>query len=208
VADSCTVLIAASHLLPVLRERPAMGNAEVLTFTEAEALDALETVHRRRPNIVALERMFAVTPRGAALINRIKADPNLLNTEIRVVARDVDYLRISPRTPAPAHLDYRGTRRAPRVRMAGSVEILVEDARASLIDLSTFGVQVVSPGGLKPKQTVRIALKDTQGAVECTGLVAWASLEITPEGARYRAGIELAGAEASSVDAFATRHRA
>ena len=186
-----------------------MGNSEVLTFTDAEALHALDAITKRRPTVVALERLFATTPRGAALINRIKVDPNLTNTEIRIVSRDADYLRVSPRPVAPVQLDHRGTRRAPRVRMAGGVDILVEGARAALVDLSAVGVQVVSPGGLKPKQTVSIALKDGQGAVECTGLVAWASFEMSSEGgARYRAGIDLIGAEPSSVDAYGVRHKA
>ena len=43
--------------------------------------------------MVALERLFAATPRGAALINRIKADPALGDTEIRVIAHDSDYSR-------------------------------------------------------------------------------------------------------------------
>ena len=186
-----------------------MGNSEVLTFTDEEALPALEMMHKRRPSIVALERLFAATPRGAALINRIKADPHLTNAEIRVVSRDADYLRISPRPVVPAQLDQRGTRRTPRVRIAAGVEIVVDGKRAALIDLSTVGAQVVSPGALKPKQSVRIALKDGQGAVECTGLVAWASFEMAPEGgARYRAGIDLTGADGSGVDAYVLRHKA
>jgi hypothetical protein len=208
VADPCTVLIAGSDLLAVLRERPAMGNREVLTFTDAEALLALEAMHKRRPSVVALERLFAATPRGAALINRIKADPRLTNAEIRVVSRDADYLRISPRPIVPAQLDQRGTRRAPRVRIAAGVDIVVEGKRAALVDLSTVGVQVVSPGALKPKQSVTIAVKDGQGAVECTGLVVWASFEVAERGARYRAGIDLAGADPSSIDAYAQRHKA
>src|SRR5262245_31237601 len=114
VAESCTVLIGPSDLLPALRERPAMGNHEVLTFTDTEALLALEAMHKRRPNVVAIERLFAATSRGAALINRIKADPHLTNAEIRVVSRDSDYMRVSPRAaPVAQPLDQRGTRRAP-----------------------------------------------------------------------------------------------
>jgi hypothetical protein len=185
-----------------------MGNREVLTFTEAEALRALEAITERRPTVVALERLFATTPRGAALINRIKVDPTLTNAEIRIVSRDADYLRVSPRPVPPVQLDHRGTRRAPRVRMARGVEIVVDGARAALVDLSTAGVQVVSPGGLKPRQTVSLVLKDGQGAVECTGLVAWASFEMADGGPRYRAGIDMTGADPSAVDAYSARHKA
>jgi hypothetical protein len=37
---------------------------------------------------VALERVFAATPRGAALINRISADPTLRQLEIRFVSHE------------------------------------------------------------------------------------------------------------------------
>jgi hypothetical protein len=48
---------------------------------------------------VTLERLFAATSRGAALINRVKADPALDATEIRIVSHDGSYSRVSPRRP-------------------------------------------------------------------------------------------------------------
>ena len=70
-----TVLIAAPEHLEVLKERDDFSNAQ--SFSDAEALRALEVITRKRPDVVALERDFAATTRGAALINRIKADPKL-----------------------------------------------------------------------------------------------------------------------------------
>src|SRR6188768_2668763 len=96
-ACDCTVLIGAADLLPGLRERAGAVNGEVLTFADVDALSALEAITKRRPGVVALERMFAVTPRGAALINRIKNDPALRQSEIRVLEHDSDYQRIVPR---------------------------------------------------------------------------------------------------------------
>src|SRR5260221_13160721 len=117
-------MVAAPDLLPGLKER-AGADGEVLMFTDAEALAALQTIVKRRPQIVALERMFAVTPRGAALINRIKADPSLRQAEIRVLAHNSDYLRVVPRAAPPTApaLDQRGTRRAPRFKMADNVSV-------------------------------------------------------------------------------------
>ena len=94
---SCTVLIGAADLLPALKKR-TNESGELLTFTDAEALRALDVITKRRPQVVALERLFAATPRGAALINRIKADPALSRTEIRVVSPDV---AAPPRTAEP-----------------------------------------------------------------------------------------------------------
>src|SRR4029450_200114 len=54
----------------------------------------------RRRTVIARELLSAATSRGAALINRIKADPSLANAEIRVVSLDGTYRVSPPRTPA------------------------------------------------------------------------------------------------------------
>jgi hypothetical protein len=208
---ACTVVIATADLLPALRERVASFPGEILVFDETQALQALETVSKRKPAVVALERRFATTPRGAALINRIKADPKLIKTEVRVIAHDSDYSRVSPRrkTAAEIALDQRGTRRAPRFKMAEKTGIAIDANTGSIIDLSSIGAQVVSPAALKPKQDVRLTLTDGAGNVKFGGKVAWASFEIPPNsGPRYRAGIEFVDADAAAVDAFVQRHKA
>jgi len=100
VSEACSVLIAANDLLPALKPRATLAEGELLTFTDTEALRALEAIGSRRPRMVALERQFAATPRGAALINRIKADPSLDQTEIRVLSHDSDFSRVVPRAPS------------------------------------------------------------------------------------------------------------
>jgi hypothetical protein len=249
VTETCTVLIAAPDLLPALKERAGVADGEVLTFADTEALRALEAITKRRPRAVAVERLFAATPRGAALINRIKADASLAHTEIRVLAHDSDYSRVLPRAaassshpapaipspapapaPAPAQpmatlaveiepatattatleppaLD-RGTRRAPRFRMAGKMDVLLDGNPATLTELSTCGAQVVSPTVLKPNQRVRMVLSDEGGVVRFNAAIAWAAFEMPPTiGPQYRAGVEFLDADAASVDAFCTRHR-
>jgi hypothetical protein len=232
------VLIAAPEVLSALEKRTAPAADELISFTDADALRALEVITKRRPAVVALERLFAATPRGAALINRIKADPALIESEIRIVSHDSDYVRVSPRQPAggesgaaeggageaagngvtaavveapaqtSAPLDQRGTRRAPRHRIAGSVDVVVDGNTAVLIDLSTLGAQVVSPAVLKPNQRVRVTLQDDMATVRFNASVAWASFEIPPKsGPRYRAGIEFLDADADAVDAYCLRHR-
>jgi hypothetical protein len=211
VTDPCTVLIAASDLLPALRERVGAINGEVLTFTDAEALPALETITRRRPAVVTFERMFAVTPRGVAMINRIKADPALRESEIRVLAHDSDYQRVVPRIVPPKvpALDQRGTRRAPRYKMAPNVTAEVAGTTATLVDLSIVGAQVVSPVALKPNQTVAVALPGENGGTRFTASVVWTSFEIPPgSGPRYRAGLDFPDAPAELVGGFCERHKA
>ena len=211
MTDPCTVLIGAFDLLAGLRERAGAINGEVLTFVDADALQALETITKRRPAVVALERMFAVTPRGAALINRIKADPALRESEIRVLAHDSDYQRVVPRTPPPTApaLDQRGTRRAPRFRMSVNVTAQLDGKSATVIDLSTVGAQIVSPAKLKPNQKIAVALPDEVTSIRFTASVVWTSFEIPPNsGPRYRAGLDFPDADARAVGAFCERHKA
>jgi hypothetical protein len=215
-ATTLTVIIASPEHLPALQARataaaPEHEIQELLTFADADALRALEAITKRKPAVVALERLFAATPRGAALINRVKADSSLRACEIRVVSHDSDYVRVSPRppAPAPAPLDQRGTRRALRVRMSPRADATVDGHQASLVDLSTVGAQVVSSGMLKPNQRVQVVLADDSGLVRFSADVAWASYEIPPKGGpRYRAGIAFIDAEAAAVDAYGLRHKA
>lgn len=219
-----TVLIATAEHLPALQEREDLG--EVVAFSDAEALRALDLITRQRPDVVALDRLFASTSRGAALINRIKADPSLSACEIRIVSHDSDYTRVSPRrtgdtviggtvptptpapaavaeaqSPAPAPLDQRGTRRAPRFKIAGGVEVQIDGKPATLVDLSTVGAQVVSPTILKPNQRIRFTLPNGSRPMRVNGAVAWAAFE--PKGGpRYRAGVEFFDADEAALTQF------
>jgi len=215
------VLIGGGELLPALKER-THEPGDLLAFTEAEALRALEIILQRQPHVVALERLFAATPRGAALINRIKADPSLTDTEIRIIAHDSDYIRVSARLrsdddpavilavepPDPQTLDQRGTRRAPRFKVAGTFGALLDGNAATVIDISTIGAQVVSSIMLKPNQVVRMAISDDHDSLRFNAAVAWASFEIPPNsGPRYRAGIKFVDADAGAVGGFCRRHK-
>jgi hypothetical protein len=220
--DVCTVVIGAQNRLDGLRKHAA-SRGEVLLFADTDALQALEAITKRRPQIITLERLFAATSRGAALINRIKADPALSASEIRVISHDGEYSRVSPRraaapggtvveTAAPEarpaqQLDWRGTRRAPRYKMAEGTEAQVDGAPAKLVDLSRIGAQVVAQSALKPNQRVRITLLDEAGVLRFNASVAWATFEIPKGVTRYRAGVEFTDAKADAVEAFALRHK-
>jgi hypothetical protein len=212
------VLIGAPEVLPGLK-KSIDPNAEVLTFADVDALRALEVISRRRPDSVIAEKTFAATPRGAALINRIKADPTLIKSEIRVVGPKPTDVRIvsagessvavaEPAAAAPGPLDQRGTRRAPRFKIAGLVEIVADGNVATVVDLSTIGAQIVSAIILKPNQKVRMILTDDKATIRFGAIVAWASFEIPPkDGPRYRAGIEFVDADAEALEAFCIRHK-
>jgi hypothetical protein len=211
-----TVLIAAPEHLQALMEREDFSGAQA--FPAQDALRALEVITRKRPDVVALERMFAATTRGAALINRIKADPKLSACEIRIVAHDSEYSRapasapaadtdgsvVAVAAPAPpaAPLDQRGTRRAPRVRIVEGVEVAIDGNVATLVDLSVVGAQVVSPTILRPNQRVRMSMGEGTKSLRFSAAVAWASFELAATGPRYRAGIEFVDADAEAVQQF------
>src|SRR3954463_14450199 len=168
------VVIAANNLMPALRDRLA-AEGDLLTFPAPEPIQALQTILEERPALIVLERLFAATPRGAALINRIKSDPQLGTCEGRVMSHTGDYTRRGgKRAPAeaawvgygragsastatgapggsvatedaPRPLDWHGTRRAPRHRVREGVEIQLDGNPATVIDLSAVGAQVISP---------------------------------------------------------------
>jgi hypothetical protein len=205
-------VIAASSLLSALRERlPQEG--ELLTFTDGEPIQALQTILDARPSLIVLERLFAATPRGAALINRIKTDPQLAACEVRVMSHTGDYTRtvarpavqpgvamaaaVSARAtapesappapviaePPPRQLDWRGTRRAQRSRVRPGTEIQLEGAAVSVVDISSIGAQVVSGGILRPNQRVRVAISHDDAVMRFRGTIAWAAFELPKAGA-------------------------
>jgi hypothetical protein len=218
--SSSIVLIGPADALPGLQAR-LDPKAEVQSFTESEALEALDYIIRTKPGLIALQDEFSATSRGNALINRIKDDPNLSSCEVRVLARDAAKNRVAVKRggqtsgaavavdePKPA-LDVRGTRRAPRIRIKDGIEVAVDGNPAALIDLSTVGVQVVSATVLKPNQRVRVIIGEGKAAIRCSGAIAWAAFEM-PKGlpTRYRAGIDFGTtADVDALGGFAKKHK-
>lgn len=207
-----TVIVAAPEYLPALKEQGDFGDA--LAFSDADALKALEAITRERPKVIALEREFAATSRGAALIKRIKADPKLRKCEIRVVSHEGESEEVpqpeaasAATEAAPVKLDQRGTRRASRVKIVEGVEVLIDGSPATLIDLSVVGAQVISLTILRPNQRVRMILPDEERPIRCVAGVAWAAFEMPKSGPRYRAGIEFFDAESGNLDRFIEQNK-
>ena len=199
---SGTVLIAASEHLAALQQHHDFSGAEA--FADTDTLKALDAITRQRPSIVVLEKPFAATARGAALINRIKADPALASCEIRLLEPDgTSGPATAAAPPAPA-TDQRGTRRAPRVAITRDIEVLIDGNPATLINISVVGAQVTSPLALRPNQRVRMSLEEAERPVRFNGVVAWASFEMPKEGPgpRYRAGINFYDAAPDMVTRF------
>ena len=226
---SLTILIAASKQLAALKEQPEFTDAEA--FADTEALKALEAVMRQCPQLIALDQQFAASARGAAFINRVKADPSLAACEIRIVgaARDASSTTPSPSpasasppstaqateapaVPAPSAvaappvpqptLDRTGTRRAERHVVRGNIEVLIDGNPATLVNISLVGAQVLSASLLRPNQRIRMSLVDATRPMRFNGVVAWAAFEMPKEGPRYRAGVNFYDAAPDMVARF------
>ena len=225
---SATVLIAAAEHIASLKEREEL--VDTVMFSDAEALKALDLITRQRPKVVLLDRIFADTSRGTALVNRIKADPSLVNCEIRIVEGDRSYSQVPlhrvegggptggsgsgaaglvvedmPSPPSTA-LDQIGTRNAPRFKVVDGIDVEIDGNPATLVNLSVSGAQVISPTILKPNQRVRFIMS-TKPPIRLKAAVAWASFEIPKGSARYRAGIQLFGADPAAMMRFIDRHK-
>ena len=222
MGTSCTIVIAPLDLMQPLCDRLRSDASELVPCVDSDIPAAIDTVVQRRPALVAVERVFASTSRGAALVGRLKADPALVNLEIRIVSHDGEYARAAPRRPpaegsdggvavaAPAPvLDQRGTRRAARTAIVDGAEILIDGGPVRLIDLSTIGAQIVSPAVLRPNQRIRVSMVDEKLTLRFQATVVWATFELPSGGAapRYRAGVAFSGVDADSITDYATRHR-
>lgn len=229
--SSDALVIAAQNLMPALCER--IGIDDCLQFQDTEPIQALQAILERRPSLIVLERLFAATPRGAALINRIKSDPQLGACEVRVMSHTGDYMRqvVKPAPveaasvthggsaqpsggiateEAPRPLDWHGTRRAPRVRVRSGVEIQLDGNPATVVDLSVVGAQVISTTVLRPNQKVRVSLPANEFVMRFRGSVAWAKFEL-PSGSptpQYRAGVEFSDSDARALEDFCERNKA
>lgn len=225
---SAAVVIGASDLLSALVSRAGLNDRDALTFSDTQPLQALQAITEQHPRIVVLERLFAATSRGAALINRLKSDPALTELEIRVLSHSGDYSRVIARpTPVPVsaaanatsvaaertelappdqHLDWRGTRRAPRYRVRPGIELQLDGNPVTLVDISTIGAQVLSPGMVRPDQRVRVTVPREDGFVRFRATIAWARFELPRRpgdaGPHYRAGVEFLDADADVLARF------
>ena len=213
-----TVLIVAEDEVQTVKSEPAFEK-NIRVFADSDAIRALRCISRERPRVVVLGRAFVDSARGAALVNAIKTDLTLANTQIRVISRASDYVGLiretdpqaasddaMPGEPLPA--DYLGTRGARRYKLRPGVEVRVDGHPTTLVDLSGTGARLAGSTVLRLKQRVRFVMGTAPEVVRCSGLVVWVSFE--PQGKRaprYTAGAQFVDADPRAIETLALRHQ-
>lgn len=209
------IVIARSEQAVGLRKRLG-SDPSVALFSDCDSLKALEAILSGPPKILALDRSFVATARAAALVARVRAEPTLRATDVRVLAEDEANLPVllSSRAPclegalmrASYPLDYCGTRRAPRFLTSRDVHVTVNGQGGYVVDLSCIGAQLMATVRLRPTETIRLALVDGRGEVRLKGVVAW-SVAVPYNGAVcYRAGVEFVHPDSMTLEAFCVRN--
>ena len=174
-----TILIASPAAIAILQDQPYLAIAHAFPET---ALDEAMTVIREqeRPQIV-IERDFSRSARGEAFINQINQQLKGTDYEVQII----------------------GVRKTPRHRMRE--RILIDGQSATILDISTKGAHIISLAPVKPRQRVRIVLRE--GERPLTGVAVWVQFELPEEGPRYRAGIEFASSAAALLTEFITKRK-
>ena len=180
-ARAPTILIVAEDEVQTVKSEPGF-KTNIRVFADTDAIRALQCISRDRPRLVVLGRAFVDSSRGAGLVNAIKTDRTLANTQIRVISRASDYLCLVRRTgpqaasddampgePLPA--DYLGTRRTRRYKLRPGVEVRVDGHPTTLVDLSGTGARLAGSTVLRMKQQVRFVIGTAPEVVRCSGHV-------------------------------------
>jgi PilZ domain len=203
-------IISPPEHVRALRKRLGDDPA-VAVFADTESLQALESIATKRPQIVAINRTFAHTARGAALVAQLKSDARLSGIDVRVLIEDENKvpLMITDRTPSAEKglmetsrpLGHAGTRSALRYVMDRR-DIVVNGERSALIDLSATGAQVLLPTRVRPNEPVRLVLTDQSGDARMGGTIVWSVAVPTAGSIQYRAGIKLAKPDPNWIERY------
>lgn len=166
-----TFLIAPREALPILQDIPDFRDARA--FADDDALHVIEALEGQDRPLVVVEKHFAATARGQAFIDLLTMELKGSGGEFRIA----------------------GVRRAARHKL--HERVFLDGGAATVLDISTIGAHIVSSSPVKPRQRVRVSLRDGDRAL--TGTAVWVQLELPREGPRYSAGIEFVPAAAATL---------
>lgn len=203
------VIISTPEHARALLDR--LQDQAVAVFADTDSLQAFEAIQTIRPTIVALNRTFAETARGAALVAQLKGDTHLSDVDLRVLIEDENKVplvlgdRASSSEKALLEtsrpLDRAGTRAALRYVMDRRA-VLVNGEQSQLIDLSVSGAQVLLPTRVRPNEPVRLILSDQAGETRFPGTVIWSVAVPTGGSIHYRAGVKLTKPDTKWIESY------
>lgn len=231
-----SIVIADPIRLSDIRDRLQLPG-RTMHFTSGSLASAVESIRTYRPKTVAIDALFAETAAGAAFADRVEA-LKIGGSAIRLIvehdgrwtttARTESAVAPSPKPAVPmpvaaplptvaalssalaaaSHLPGLNTRRAPRFLVRNPVEAVVESGRATVIDMSVLGAQIVSLPKLRPNQKIKVGLQDTDDVLNLIAQVAWSTFEQPAQASEphYRAGIEFTDAAQQTLEEYRLRH--
>ena len=208
------IVIARSGNAPAL-QRFVAGDAAVGVFADSDALRAFDAILKRPPRLLVLDPEFVATARGASLVARLKAEPDLASVQVRVLIEEDRLLKILAHPlmgiePAllkgSLPLEHWGTRDARRIPITGAFSVSVNGDRCHLIDLSVTGAQLVVPVRLLPAQVVRMTLCGGPTQMRCRAVVAWATAAPAGVKMQYRVGVMFIDPDIDTLDAWCAQY--
>lgn len=229
MASDITVVVATTARAPLI-QAAAVFSGRVIRFTDNKLTAAFESIQLNHPKLVAIEAPFAQTPQGQAFIERVEK-LGVRGLTIQLVVQANGRWTATPyggETAAPAAAKPgpeksvvtvaagisappakgANTRRAQRFKVLESLDAVVENRQANLVNISILGAQVVSQPALRPNDNVKIALPDANDTLRLTAHVAWATFEQAPKTNEtyYRAGMAFTDAAKEILEDYCRRH--
>ena len=221
------VIIGGPQLAHALRKRFA-SNRSVALFSESGAFRAANQILARRPRLIALDPGVVATPRGATLIARVRAEPELATIDLRVL-RIVERVTFGPERrfdiPVPPRvldesesaieeavrsvsdpLAWSGIRRAARFALSPDAPAALNGEATQLVNLSATGVQLVSPSRLPPAETFHLTLQHQEGETRLQAIVAWCALQASAGVPTYRTGAAFLESDQAVIEAYCQRY--
>jgi chemotaxis protein histidine kinase CheA len=114
----------------------------------------------------------------------------------------------SPLPPAEQPDAFSPARQARRLKVQKGIDVTLDGAESSLVDLSSIGAQILSPLAMPPNRLVKMTLRTKDASLACKGRVIWARFE-QPRGtaaARYRVGVKFTDIEEKALEGLMKRH--
>jgi hypothetical protein len=237
MSSEIAIVVADVSRMAAIRERVQLPG-RMMHFTAGNIASAMENIQTHRPKIVAIDALYAQTPSGAAFIDRVDALAVAGSTIRLIAQHEGRWVTtprggfemanasqplVSPALAAPAPqvvaavtgavaiaapVAALNTRRAPRFPVRNPVDALVESGRASLVDISVLGAQIVSRPAVRPNQKIKVGLPDTDEMLNLVAHVAWSTFERPQADAEphYRAGLEFTSAAQEALEDYRRRH--